>query len=74
MPLYTIEFQPVGRRGQCRDDQSITDCARTLGIGINSICALSFTVASIAPLVDATERFVNFVARVTQIENEPKKH
>ncbi len=38
MAVYTIEFQPLGRRGQCRDGQSITDCARGLGIGINYIC------------------------------------
>jgi len=46
MSLYTIEFQPVGRRGQCRDDQSITDCARALGIGINSICGGAGTCQS----------------------------
>ena len=38
MAVYTIEFQPLGRRGRCRDGQSITDCARGLGIGINYIC------------------------------------
>ena len=38
MAVYTVEFQPLGRRGRCRDDQSITDCARGLGIGINYIC------------------------------------
>ncbi len=38
MAVYTIEFQPLGRRGQCRDGQSITDCARGLSIGINYIC------------------------------------
>ena len=38
MAVYTIEFQPLGRRGRCRDGQSITDCARGLSIGINYIC------------------------------------
>jgi len=38
MTVYAVEFQPVGRRGECRDDQSIADCARTLGIGISNVC------------------------------------
>ena len=46
MALYTVEFQPVGRRGQCRDEQSITDCARTLGVSINSICGGAGTCQS----------------------------
>jgi uncharacterized 2Fe-2S/4Fe-4S cluster protein (DUF4445 family) len=28
----------VGRRGECRADQSLLDCARQLGIGIKNIC------------------------------------
>lgn len=35
---YTIDFEPLGRRGQCRDGESFLECARRLGIAINSIC------------------------------------
>ena len=38
MAAYTIEFQPVGRRGQCRNTDSLLDCAHQLGIGISAIC------------------------------------
>ncbi len=38
MTAYTIEFEPIGRKGQCQDNESILDCARQLGIGINNIC------------------------------------
>ena len=35
---YQIDFEPVGRRGECRADQSLLECARQLGIGIKNIC------------------------------------
>ena len=35
---YQIDFEPVGRRGQCPADQSLLECAHQLGIGIKSIC------------------------------------
>ncbi|HEY33370.1 MAG TPA: DUF4445 domain-containing protein [Dehalococcoidia bacterium] len=38
MKSRTIEFQPVGQKGQCREDESLLDCARRLGIGISSVC------------------------------------
>ena len=38
MTAYTIEFQPVGRRGQCQNTDSLLDCAHQLGIGISAIC------------------------------------
>ena len=38
MPAYTIDFQPVGRRGQCSENQSLLTCARQLGVGISSVC------------------------------------
>ncbi len=46
MPAYTIDFQPVGRRGQCRDNQSLLDCARQLGVGISSVCGGTGTCQS----------------------------
>jgi uncharacterized 2Fe-2S/4Fe-4S cluster protein (DUF4445 family) len=38
MPGYILDFQPVGRRGQCQEGESVLDCARRLHIGIVSIC------------------------------------
>ncbi len=36
--LFTIDFEPVGRRGCCSSEQSILDCARQFGVDIVSIC------------------------------------
>jgi uncharacterized 2Fe-2S/4Fe-4S cluster protein (DUF4445 family) len=33
-----IEFEPVGRRGQCPPDQSLLDCARQLGVDLVNLC------------------------------------
>jgi uncharacterized 2Fe-2S/4Fe-4S cluster protein (DUF4445 family) len=38
MSAFPISFEPVGRRGQCRKNESLLACARRLGVGINSIC------------------------------------
>jgi uncharacterized 2Fe-2S/4Fe-4S cluster protein (DUF4445 family) len=38
MTLYQIDFEPVGRRGECRDNESFLACARRLGVGIISLC------------------------------------
>jgi len=35
---YTVDFEPVGRRGECRRNESLLSCARRLGVGISSIC------------------------------------
>lgn len=35
---YQIEFEPIGRRGQCSEGSSFLDCARQLGVGLVSIC------------------------------------
>ncbi|MDR3576967.1 MAG: ASKHA domain-containing protein [Anaerolineaceae bacterium] len=35
---YIIEFEPVGRRGECADNQSLLDCARQLSVDIISVC------------------------------------
>ena len=34
----TIDFEPVGRRGECQRNESLLACARRLGVGISSIC------------------------------------
>lgn len=38
MPPYKIDFEPVGRRGSCSGKESLLDCARSLGIGLISVC------------------------------------
>ena len=38
MTSYRIEFEPVGRRGQCQGNKSLLACARRLGVGISSVC------------------------------------
>lgn len=38
MPEHNVDFQPLGRRGQCQGAESLLDCARRLGVGISSIC------------------------------------
>ena len=36
--MFTIDFEPIGRRGECAGDQSLLDCARQLSVDIVSIC------------------------------------
>jgi uncharacterized 2Fe-2S/4Fe-4S cluster protein (DUF4445 family) len=36
--LYTIEFEPVGRRGKCPEGLSLLECARHLDVDIVSLC------------------------------------
>ena len=38
MTLYQIDFEPIGRRGQCQDNEPLLDCAHRLGVGIISLC------------------------------------
>ena len=38
MQAGSIVFEPVGRRGQWQEGESLLDCARRLGVGISSIC------------------------------------
>lgn len=38
MPSYQIEYEPLGRRGTCTSETSLLDCARRLGVGLNSVC------------------------------------
>lgn len=39
MSSCAIDFEPVGRRGQCEKSESILTCAQRLGVGLISICA-----------------------------------
>jgi uncharacterized 2Fe-2S/4Fe-4S cluster protein (DUF4445 family) len=43
MTAFAISFEPVGRRGECRKNESLLACARRLGVGINSICGAKGT-------------------------------
>ncbi len=36
--LFTIDFEPVGRRGKCPAGESLLECARRLNVDIVSIC------------------------------------
>jgi len=38
MTACTVDFEPVGRRGECQQKESLLACARRLGMGISSIC------------------------------------
>ena len=38
MDACTIDFEPMGRRGECETSESLLTCARRLGVGISSIC------------------------------------
>jgi uncharacterized 2Fe-2S/4Fe-4S cluster protein (DUF4445 family) len=37
MAVY-VDFEPVGRRGECPSGQSLLDCARQLGVDLVSLC------------------------------------
>ncbi|MDD4860382.1 MAG: 2Fe-2S iron-sulfur cluster-binding protein, partial [Dehalococcoidales bacterium] len=43
MSNHTIDFQPIGRRGDCAGNETILECARHSGIAINSICGSAGT-------------------------------
>ncbi len=36
--IFTIEFQPIGLRGECRKGESLMDCARRLRLRMSSVC------------------------------------
>ena len=36
--MFTIDFEPIGRRGPCQHDQSLFESARELNVDIVSIC------------------------------------
>jgi uncharacterized 2Fe-2S/4Fe-4S cluster protein (DUF4445 family) len=38
MTSFNMDFEPIGRRGECPGDQSLLDCARQLNVDIVSIC------------------------------------
>jgi uncharacterized 2Fe-2S/4Fe-4S cluster protein (DUF4445 family) len=38
LPSFTIDFEPVGRRGQFNGEQSLLECARQLSVDIVSLC------------------------------------
>ena len=38
MTAFTIDFEPIGRRGECWKNESLLTCAQRLGAGISSVC------------------------------------
>ncbi|MEW5873183.1 MAG: ASKHA domain-containing protein [Chloroflexota bacterium] len=36
--MFNIDFEPIGRRGQCKADQSLLESARQLNVDIVSLC------------------------------------
>lgn len=38
MTLYHIDFEPVGRRGECSNEQSLVESSRQLSVDLVSIC------------------------------------
>jgi uncharacterized 2Fe-2S/4Fe-4S cluster protein (DUF4445 family) len=35
---FHIDFEPIGRQGDCPEDATLLDCARQLGVGLVSLC------------------------------------
>ena len=38
MNTYQIDFEPAGKSGKCKGNQSLLDCAHQVGVGIVNIC------------------------------------
>lgn len=38
MTAWAVDFQPLGRRGECGESESLLACAGRLGVGISSVC------------------------------------
>ena len=38
MTEHRVYFEPIGRRGPCRVDKSLRDCALQMGIELVSLC------------------------------------
>jgi uncharacterized 2Fe-2S/4Fe-4S cluster protein (DUF4445 family) len=38
LALFTVDFEPIGRRGAFSGDQSLLDCARQLSVDLVSVC------------------------------------
>jgi uncharacterized 2Fe-2S/4Fe-4S cluster protein (DUF4445 family) len=38
MTVFAIDFEPVGPKGKCQENESLLNCARRLAVGISSIC------------------------------------
>jgi len=52
---FHIEFEPVGRRGQCPVGQSLLDSAQQLGVGLASLCGGHGTCGSCkVQIIDGT--------------------
>lgn len=63
-----IDFEPVGRRGECQAGKTLLDCARDLGVELVNICGGEGTCGScvvqvlageLSPVTDAEREFLS---------------
>ena len=65
MTVYNVDFEPIGRRGECPAGDSLLACARKLGVDIISLCSGKGTCrACKVKVIDGT------VSEATPIERE----
>ncbi len=62
-----IDFEPVGRRGKCREGENLLECARLLGVDLINICGGEGTCGSclvqvlegeVSPITEAEREFI----------------
>jgi uncharacterized 2Fe-2S/4Fe-4S cluster protein (DUF4445 family) len=65
MTVYNVNFEPIGRRGECRAGDSLLACARKLGVDLISLCSGKGTCRTCkVKVIDGA------VSEVTAIERE----
>ena len=67
MTLF-IDFEPVGRRGECREGNTLLECARSLGVDLVNICggegtcgrcAVQVLAGKTSPITDSEREFIS---------------
>ncbi|MGA2489782.1 MAG: 2Fe-2S iron-sulfur cluster-binding protein [Anaerolineales bacterium] len=62
-----IDFEPVGRRGECQEGENLLECARFLGVDLVNICGGEGTCGScvvqelegkVSPITEAEREFI----------------
>jgi uncharacterized 2Fe-2S/4Fe-4S cluster protein (DUF4445 family) len=62
-----INFEPIGRRGECPEGENLLECARLLGVGLVNICGGEGTCGSclvqmlegkVSPITEAEREFI----------------
>ena len=68
MRLHRVDFQPVGRRGQCQSNQTLLEAARQLGLDLVSLCAgqgtchrckVQVVAGTLSPLTSIEKQFLS---------------